>query len=265
MTTDHTFEIGKDHHICEDYALSGVLSESDMAYTIVCDGCSASDDVDFGARALAFSAREQLMSFPSFGFPEQYNMFGLSCIKRASEVFKTFPSINSQSLDATLIVSFVKNNELTCFMYGDGIVVHRSGNTTRVIHVEYLSGAPSYLSYHLDAGRMKNYNKEANLSKLVIDNIDGSFEPKSLTPFEPVIITSPVSTGDVIMISSDGINSYRTATEEPIDWKIVMEEFVGYKNFTGEFVKRRMGAFKRKCLKEGITHYDDISCATIVV
>jgi len=262
MTTDHTFEIGKDHHICEDYALSGVMN--DMAYTIVCDGCSASDDVDFGARALAFSAREQFTSFLS-PVPETFLNFGIKCIGRASEVFKTFPSINSQSLDATLIVSMVKDNQLTCFMYGDGVVVHRSGNTTRVIHVEYLSGAPSYLSYHLDAGRMKNYNKEANLSKLVIDNIDGSFEPKSLTPFEPVIITAPVSAGDVIMISSDGINSYRTATEEPIDWKIVMEEFVGYKNFTGEFVKRRMGAFKRKCLKEGITHYDDISCATIVI
>jgi len=31
------------------------------------------------------------------------------------------------------------------------------------------------------------------------------------------------------------------------------------------FVKRRMAAFKRKCIKEGWTHSDDISIGAIVV
>jgi hypothetical protein len=43
------------------------------------------------------------------------------------------------------------------------------------------------------------------------------------------------------------------------------EEFIGYKNFTGVFAKRRFSAFKKKCLKEGWTHSDDISVAAIVI
>ena len=62
MNADRSFQIGNDHTICEDFALADV--EAGLAYAIVCDGCSASTDVDFGARALAFSAKRTIQMYP---------------------------------------------------------------------------------------------------------------------------------------------------------------------------------------------------------
>ena len=263
MNNDHDFFIGKDHETCEDYSLSGTFE--DISYAIVCDGCSASPDVDFGARALALSARETLINPYMRGYVGEYSSFGKVVIDKASHVFNIFTHLHPQALDATLLVAFVKDRMLTCYIYGDGVFIHRSKTTTRLVHIDFLSGAPAYLSYNLDNKRKLLYDVEANLSKHVIDTIDGSFEPKSLKPFDPVVITSPVNDGDIISVCSDGINSFRKPDNESINWKDLVEEFVGYKNFNGEFVKRRMSAFKRKCHKECITHYDDVSIATIVI
>jgi len=43
------------------------------------------------------------------------------------------------------------------------------------------------------------------------------------------------------------------------------EEFIGFKSSTGIFVKRRLAAFKKKCVKECMTHSDDISVSAIIV
>lgn len=74
-----------------------------------------------------------------------------------------------------------------------------------------------------------------------------------------------VESGDIISVISDGINSFRNADSTSIPWENLIDEFTSYKNFEGDFVLRRISAFKRKCAKEGITHYDDISIASIVV
>ena len=263
MHTDHDYRIGKDHIVCEDYAISGIIN--DVAYAIVCDGCSASPDVDFGARALALSARETLNNLNCLNETTEYNKFGISTVQRAREVLTKFPLLHPQALDATLLVAYVKDGILTCYLYGDGVFIHRSKNNIRLIHIDFLSGAPAYLSYNLDDERMGRYNKEADLSKHVIDTIDGSFEPKSLKPFDPVIITSPVLDGDVISVCSDGINSFRKPNNDSIEWVNLIDEFTKYKNFNGEFVKRRINAFHRQCVKGGITHYDDISISTILI
>ena len=259
MNTDHDYTIGKDHETCEDYAISGIVNNT--AYAIVCDGCSASPDVDFGAMVLAKAAEETLF----FQDSADYDVFGALTISKANNIFDIFKTLHLQALDATLIVSFIKDKQLTCYMYGDGVFVHKSKTNTRLVHIDYLSGAPAYLSYNLNKTRRANYDLEANMSKHVIDTIDGSFEPKSVKPFAPVVINTPVNDGDIISVCSDGINSFRKANNDSIPWTDLIEEYTGYKNFTGEFVKRRMNAFKRKCQKECITFYDDISIATIVI
>ena len=55
------------------------------------------------------------------------------------------------------------------------------------------------------------------------------------------------------------------SSNTPIAWTDLIDEFTGFKTTEGEFVLRRMSAFKRKCLKEGITHSDDISIGSIVI
>ena len=261
MNIDNDYTIGHDHVICEDYSLSYVDAQFGDAVAVVCDGCSASIDVDLGARILAKSAQNTILLHGLL----DYDLFGATTILNAKKIFDVLPTLHQQALDATLLIAYVKDGLMTCYMYGDGVFIHKSKNNTRLVHIDFLSGAPAYLSYNLDPKRKERYNTEANMSKHVVDTIDGSFEPKSLNPFQPVIITSPVNDGDIISVCSDGINSFRKADNEPISWKDLVEEYAGYKNFTGEFVKRRMNAFKRKCAKELTTHSDDISVASIII
>ena len=83
-------------------------------------------------------------------------------------------------------------------------------------------------------------------------------------PFIPVFFENTVEEGDIIAVVSDGINSFRNENGN-ISYIDLVDEFIGFKNTIGEFAKRRINAFKRKCLKENITHSDDISIATIII
>jgi serine/threonine protein phosphatase PrpC len=265
MNANSTFWIGHDHIVCQDYAIAGATCNGNIEYAIVCDGCSSSPDVDVGARLLAFSARESILT----GNLTEYGLSGIEVIKRASQLFLTFPHTHSQSLDVTLLAAWVKNSKLTAYMFGDGVLIHKSKNVTRSYHIQLTSGAPDYLSYHLDNTRLKAYDKMKDNEKIITSIVsDGT----GSTPFKdygvpllPYIVESPVETGDVIVLISDGINSFRKSDFTVIPWSDLIEEFAGFKNFEGEFVQRRIAAFKRKCIKEGVTHSDDISAAAIIV
>lgn len=87
MKTDSCYFIGKDHRICEDYAISGV--KNNIAYAIVSDGCSASLDVDFGSRVLALSARETLQTLTE-DVIEDVNLFGVHTLGRARKACGVF-------------------------------------------------------------------------------------------------------------------------------------------------------------------------------
>jgi hypothetical protein len=249
MNADKTLWIGKDHTICEDYAMAGVTKDN-VAYAFVSDGCSASTDVDFGARLLLFATKEGIDSDYQW---EQGKVGELAIYNTRNAAQLFFPSLAAR----------VENNNLNAYMYGDGVIVHKKKLSTDIIHIELTSGAPDYLSYQLDPARMELYKKEfADSKKVVWTNYDGIHDYE---PFTPFVLQRDVEEGDVISVISDGINSFRKADYTPIPWQDLIEEFTGFKNFEGEFVQRRIGAFKRKCLKEGITHSDDISIASIIV
>lgn len=256
MNSDSIFYIGKDHHVCEDYAIAE--TSAGISYAIVCDGCSASPDVDFGARALAMSAKRTLLLRSDF----DVDNFGDRTIQNAQRVFDIFPYLHPQALDATLLIAWVENKQLTAYMYGDGVLIHKSKDRIRTIHINLTSGAPDYLSYSLNKERQKQYEYIPDNKKIISTNYCGIW---GYSPFAPYVDQCPVEEGDIISVISDGINSFKKADGITMPWEDLIEEFTGYKTFAGEFVLRRMAAFKRKCLKDGITHYDDISIASIIV
>lgn len=269
MNTDSDFQIGNTHFICQDYALNGGKiheCSSFDAFAILCDGCSASPDVDIGARMLALAARETLQ----VGIYNEYQSFGNESIRRASNIFLTYPTLNPQALDATLLITWVSNGVSTTYIYGDGVFFHKSSSGLYAVKVELTSGAPDYLSYNLSVSRKQAYidfsnkEEEPETKDLRIFNENGEEEKIIQKTFSPVVITRPVKEGDIIAICSDGIGSFRKQ-DASIPWIELAEEFIGYKNPNGVFVKRRFNALKKKCLKEGITHADDISAAAIIV
>jgi len=255
MNTNSCFFIGKDHRICEDYATDGI--NNGIPYAIVSDGCSASSFVDIGARLIALAAIDNIIN-------SALNL-GNNTINRAYNSIKEFRSLNQYCLDATLLCAWIKNNELNCHLYGDGVLVRRTKDGINTVHISLTSGAPDYLSYDLDPARRKSYEKIEDNKKVIAICIGGKTIQVDVEPLKPYILNTPVEDGDVVTIISDGINSFRKADNTPIPWADLVEEFTGYKTIEGEFVLRRIAAFKRKCLKEGTTHSDDISIASIVV
>jgi hypothetical protein len=260
MNADGIFYIGKEHQVCEDYTIFG--HDEGAAYIAVCDGCSASDDTCLGSRILAFSAQETYYR----GNCKTADEFGADSIIRASSIFKMFPSLSRHALDATLLVAMVsKDKKLNAYIYGDGVMVHRKKDSIISVHVELSSGAPDYLSYHLDPARKQAYMGLEDNKKNIIVREGNIVSERIYSPFSPFIYTSDVTDGDVIAVISDGINSFRKSNNDPIPWTDLVDEFTGYKTVEGEFVLRRISAFKRKCVKDGITHSDDISVAAISI
>lgn len=261
MNANSTFSIGKDHIVCEDYALA--YYGPTITYAILSDGCSASPEVDFGARCLAMSAKREIRLNPNV-----LDFDAKKAIVNAQRVIDVFPYLSPQFLDATLLVAAIVNKHLVVYMYGDGVMVHRKKDGIVAVHVQLSSGAPDYLSYQLDPLRRQAYDKlEDNVKEIAIFS-EGKLDTSrtgDYHPFDPFIYDTTVNDGDVISVISDGINSFRKANNDSIQWTDLIEEFTSYKTFEGEFVLRRISAFKRKCLKEGITHSDDISVASIIV
>lgn len=280
MNADHDYQIGKDHTVCEDYATSGVVD--DFAFAIVCDGCSSSNDVDFGARVLALAARENLRRIKNLSTREtdlkvmDHESFGHLTVRKADLISAIYTCLHPDFLDSTLLVAWVHKQKLTAFIYGDGVIIHKRANQVRACHIDYkvmMDGvekpAPFYLSYYLNESNSRKYEKLPG-RKIVYDGIregnapwvGGDIDTDKMKPF---VFETGVEPGDVIAICSDGINTFRKPDNEPIPWLELVDDYTGFKTTEGVFARRRMNAFKRKCQKELITHSDDISIAAIVV
>ena len=266
MNANSSYFIGKDHIVCEDYALAFVDAQFGNGLAIVCDGCSASPDVDFGARVLAKCAEDIFLLDEDTPIINDEHRFGLISIFNANRIFDILPTLHPNALDCTLLMATVtKDKKLTVLMYGDGVLVHRTKGSINTVHINLTSGAPDYLSYHLDANRLEGYKALENNVKQVACTNYGKTIQVDVKPLEPYVLKCDVTEGDIISVISDGINSFRKSDNQPIPWSDLVDEFTCYKNFEGEFVQRRMAAFKRKCLKDGTTHSDDISVASIII
>jgi len=283
MNTDSYYEIGSSHIVCEDYAIDGFFSE-DVAYAIVSDGCSSSPDTDIGARIMARSLADHFRGKiqqgetwePSFDF----------VISNANVVCSKMFGMQSNSLDATLVMALVSKrkgrNFAGIWISGDGgAFVQFKDGSSWFCHVVFESGAPYYQSYKLDHNRQIAYiNKWPDDLKRIKTNT--TLKGKDPAPREHTIgfnqedvcmgtfdLYHENFTAEIEFISvfSDGIESYSKATDDAkkIPPEEIANRLCAYKNFKGEFVKRRMNRVKRDCVKEDISHYDDISCATIVL
>lgn len=267
MNIDSDFQIGATHAICQDYALHRQISETE-AFVVVCDGCSASQNVDVGARLLALIAENCLFDFDVFKRDENYNNFSANIVDEITVTIRNvFPHLHPNTFDATLLFTHIKENKTVSYIYGDGVFLHHGKNGRYSLKVDFPNNAPDYISYNLNAIRKNNYIQVAGTKIVEIeDEIGKQTICQECSPFDPVMIYRDVEPGDVIGISSDGIGSFRNLDNKPINWKIMADDFLSIgKPTKGVFVKRNLNALKRKCQKDGTTHSDDISFAAIHV
>ena len=280
MNTDSYYEIGYNHTVCEDYALAGKINDK-ISYAIVSDGCSSSPFVDVGARLLAHSARKFLVE--SYGFYKElpsitaYGL-GLSIVIDAHRIQRNL-GLPLQALDCTLLIALSDGEFTQCFMYGDGGIIAKRKNVEDIGYTttEFPSGAPFYLSYLLSDKRLNDYKKSFDQHAIVRhDNINGgriddTSQIKDFHDFDMDVYnhcTLAATNYEMVALVSDGINTYDKQNGR---FKIkvgtcdMIERYISYKNFHGQFVERKMKRVKKDCKKNNISHFDDISVATIYI
>ena len=278
MNTDFYYEIGHSHTICEDYALSGQF-DLGVAFAIVCDGCSSSDNVDVGARVLAHSAQKGLKYVgKAFECVKASNLF-LPIIKESDKVIQSL-EVNPYCLDSTLLAAIADDKTVKFYVFGDGfVVVKKKDGKTEFAQIEFPSGAPYYCSYFLNDIRLSKYESEfGTKAKLTfyelqdgVAQFENSIDFSNYDDFYDKISEAlcdkwKLSDIESVSLSSDGIATYEKKLENSIEQTpmgMTISMATNYKGFSGHFVERRMKRMKKDLDKDQVSHFDDISVSSI--
>lgn len=283
MNTNAYFEIAAHYQVCEDYAISGTYQ--DMAYAIVCDGCSSSENSDVGARLMAHIAKGVIMYLKDrnlIGSPEFVNHFKELIVRKGIEV-KNSLGLSTDAFDATLLVHIAFDSKILSIAWGDGYIMYKTKDSKHLVYdISFSTGAPYYLSYEMSTSKKQNYMDEYGEGTITIKNMtlsaEGAVEwERSIT--NPIIAESLYKEAYASMISfatvaSDGLGTYQDNPKgikedgtEKRKYKAIeiIPQMMAYKTIAGEFVIRRMNRMKTDMAKANIIHFDDISCASIAL
>lgn len=261
MHSDSMFIKGYSHNVCEDYALSANLA------AIVCDGCSGAVYSDVGARMLAFTVLKAIERFRCF---ENKTCLGALVSAIYPQYIKELLEVNTTIGDATYVAAFVDQDKVNIVARGDGAVFikYKSGNC-ELIDIQSINNTPYYASYDLMPERKKLFIEAVgDQGSIVTDirlNSDFSLVDKSILSSKPDLsfeLTIPLLDLSHVTVMSDGVSSFSKAGSA-LEISDVIKELAGYKNYAGEFVKRRFNGFERHCKAEGWVHYDDVSAAAL--
>ncbi len=260
INTDH-YVIGKNRHKpCEDYAISGM---EPVPYVILSDGCSSSPGSHIGAMLVTLSARKLLEDLAKPGQIPDYDSFGKSVIENAAQVSRML-NLPDTVLDATLLIALHEDEHISVFVYGDGFVIAKRHDEilSRIVEISLESNAPHYLSYHLDEARNRQYQMEMQGKKIVRSLGQAAEESLSLAYDAPVQYRFSLQEFSTILIASDGLSSFARGSGL-IPAADLISEFTAFRNYNGEFLKRRAKRIIRGCEKKSAIQTDDVSLAVI--
>lgn len=238
MEAQALYKIGTEHqkqHLgCFDYALCG--DGLDFAYAIVCAGDDHWECAEFGAMALALSARETLRVARTTDLDAE--LFGTLAIGKAMTTSALFPMVQPTAFTSTLLVAWIYRGKMRAYLYGDGLFMHKNHSGTHAVHVSFKPDCPDYLAYETDDRRKADYLAK-NINKRVYDcildaQLNESGSESLILNCKPVVIESSVMTGDIIGVFSSGIERiYLPNAQTPLTWRELInrnavEDFSGY-------------------------------------
>lgn len=282
FNTDSHFVIGR-YHIrqnkpCQDHARDD--SREGLAITVVSDGCSSGGHTDIGSRVVTSSAIRVLTKHGYDPHQQDSPHYIKGAIIDNLIDSRAVLSITNEDMLATCGYVIVDKDGGFIHLIGDGCVAikYKNGDIDFVV-IDWQNNTPYYPVYSISnsyydfvaSHETVNEGKEAMKVttgaissieesmhefytwKPVLDAIDGYILPiKSLENME------------CIAIFSDGVQDFQQADyAKRIPVKQVIHEMMNFKNYTGEFVKRRISAALKKFAKEDIHPGDDFSMAVI--
>jgi len=291
MNSDHFFCIGTSHEKegkpCEDYALSGkfkIANGKECNYAVVSDGCSSSEYTDIGSRVLCHKAVESLKVLAENDIMEKLDVIealnehheSLSShtLLQAISTLESF-DCKGPALHATLLTALSNDTHTLVNMFGDGCVVVKEEDKITLYEVEYDGNAPHYEWYNYKFEKDEYLNliegRKKHLHTYIIDE-DGtalSYERKECDFLDNTFFVFENKNLISVTVASDGLTTFSgkspSKTLDPFeshnDFQAVSDS-CSFKNFSGNFVKRRMLSMLKKYKKEQVTHYDDVSVAT---
>ncbi len=262
MNSDCFFTGTRQHHICQDYALSVMKP---FPFVMIGDGCSSSPNTDIGARVLLQHFKKEVLRHV------RDDDFDISVFEHCKETIDRL-GLEQESLDATLIICKVNDDLVDVKIFGDGNLIFCYGNDeTYHYELKYSNNAPFYLSYYFDIDRQNQYI--ASLTSVSIKSEKLYFNNKieeeikyfnDAFDYTFTIRDHQYKNLKYVCIASDGLSSFfNKSTGENIPIDRVVKDVIAFKNHTGEFVKRRMYKLMKDYEKEGIVNYDDVSVAAI--
>ncbi len=260
INTDH-YVIGKNRHrFCEDYAVSGL---EPVPYVIVSDGCSSSPGSHIGAMLVTLAARTRMQEIIRAGEIFDYHAFGKSVIEKAAAISRSL-YLPDTVLDATLLIAWVTEDYVSVFVYGDGFVIAKRNDETmpRIAEISLESNAPYYLSYQLDEKRNRQYGIEMQGKKIVRSLGQEFDESLSLAYDAPVQYRFSMQEFSTVLIASDGLVSF-AGSSGSVPAVELIQEFTAFRNYAGEFLKRRAKRVISGCEKKSVIQTDDVSIGAV--
>lgn len=281
MQTDSYFTIGATHGKagtpCEDYALAGELRPG-LVFGIVSDGCSgAYAHTDEGARALSFAFRQVLHD----GGAQDDAWFDGAFTQRLLARFRANSYTDEPDDRYATAVGFAATQERAAvYLFGDGAYALRfADGRQRLVWFEWDDNAPYYLNYRLcpqfdadfRAALAENQSPplveawaDFRATGKADDPVEMLAEGSRRLPFSALengLVCSfrPQEEGiEALAVLTDGINQIGDLTGVQ-----ALAELFAFKNFQGNFVKRRMMRGLERLAATGQRPQDDLAMACV--
>jgi hypothetical protein len=275
--TDSHFVIGMNHvnqnSPCQDHALSGMIG--DALFAVVSDGCSSGRHTDIGARVITCAAvtsiKECAAVIPIKDLPESIHQL----IFEKSQNIASVIGLENQDLLATCVYAVVTPDGGFVHILGDGHVVLKfKDGTIRFISANWQNNTPYYPADRRKKDFIVEHTKtEMGNNSLCINTItttaDATGEEKILVPIEAAVkgYVIPLTIHEIenleaVVVASDGFESFKKEGLI-VDSVHIAKPLTAFKNWEGEFVKRRLSMGLRTLAKELTFPGDDVAMAAI--
>lgn len=275
MRIDHFVEIGTSHQTCQDSVTSGIFESPDYPPRIciaLSDGCSSSDNAELASQ-LCIKAGMATVAENDLDILLDPSKFRLRVREKCMNALKSLGDLEDNFF-ATLLIAFFVNKDLHIYGFGDGVIAIDDGKFLKVHDISYDLNMPFYPYY--DTLIERDFYQQALIANgkqikskatgliTIAEGEDTICETVRDFFYEPTHIVIKDYAFKSVTLFSDGISSicHRNNGSIMLVDKAV-KEFTAYKNFAGDFVKRRCKAALKEFKKHDLANYDDLAVATI--
>lgn len=278
--TDHIYEKGHSHSVCQDYALS--QSYEDYSLFVISDGCGSAKNSEIGAMIMAhaFKASYNLIWHEGIDINKPDGEWHVNgklrpiydrkimspTLSKACDAEKNLELI-PESLYATLVVGTYekKTNTFSLWSHGDGLfVIMYKDMSYEIIEMEYENNAPYYMAYNYTPSTLESYIASCggrSITTVYRYDKDGNYMNNSIFHKDYPASYSVKLKNDVICVLgfSDGIKSFKE------HFTSLIPKCIDFKNLNKTFIQRRIKRLLKEKQQENDLHYDDLSVAGIIL